>query len=159
MAKQNSSWMEQGYHPPRQPLPARQPACPPQQPAYTAPPPQQPVYAQQTINVNVNVSGGGRSESYFDGGVLSLLGLEIVNFFIILLTAGICYPWSICRKYRWEQQHTVLDGRRLVFDGTAMGLFGTWIRIWFLCLVTLGIYILWARISVKRWITRHTHLS
>ena len=63
------------------------------------------------------------NNSYFDGGLLQLIGWRLLGILITVCTLGICYPWAFCMVYRWETKHTVVDGRRLVFDGTALQLF------------------------------------
>ena len=68
------------------------------------------------------------NNSYFDGGLLQLIGWKILGFIITIITLGICYPWAVCMIYRWEAKHTVINGRRLIFDGTALQLFGNWIK-------------------------------
>lgn len=98
-------------------------------------------------------------KSYFDGGLLQLVGWHILGVFLTLCTLGICYPWAVCMVYRWETRHTVIDGRRLEFDGTALGLFGLWVKWWILCIVTLGIYGFWVSISIRKWKAKHTHFA
>lgn len=95
--------------------------------------------------------------SYFDGGLLQLVGYQILGAIITICTFGILAPWAICLVYRWEAKHTVINGQRLYFDGTATGLFGTWIKWLFLMIITLGIYGFWVNISLKKWKTKHTH--
>ena len=68
------------------------------------------------------------NESYFDGGLLQLIGWKILGFLITSLTLGICFPWASCMVYGWEAKHTVINGKRLQFDGTAIQLFGNWIK-------------------------------
>ena len=133
----------------------------PQQPAgWRAQAYQPPVYQQPApVQVNVNVAPAASSRSYFDGKALQLFGLHLVNFFIVVLTLGICAPWAICRKYKWTQKHTVIEGRRLAFDGTAVGLFGIWIKIWVLTLITAGIYSFRAGIELQKWIIKHTYFD
>lgn len=148
-----SSWQQQGYFPAQQPAAPRRAAAP----ARPAPDPR-PASPAPAPAINVNVYAHA-PESFYDGGVLSALGLGIGNFLIIVCTLGLCYPWAACRNYRYVQQHTVIDGHRLVFDGTAVSLFGVWIKIWILCILTLGIYAFWGGNAVRRWVVRHTHLS
>lgn len=62
-------------------------------------------------------------ESYFDGGLLQLIGYNILGILVTIFTLGICLPWAYCMIYRWEAKHTVINGRRLEFDGTAVQLF------------------------------------
>jgi len=39
--------------------------------------------------------------SYFDGGLLQLIGWNILGILLTLITLGIGFPWAICMKYRW----------------------------------------------------------
>ena len=61
-------------------------------------------------------------KSYFDGGLLQLIGWKILGFLVTFFTLGICYPWSVCMIYGWETKHTVINGKRLGFDGKAIQL-------------------------------------
>ena len=99
------------------------------------------------------------STSYFDGGLLSLIGHYLLAFLITFLTLGICFPYAICMLYRWEARHTVINGHRLWFDGTAIQLLGKWILWLFLTLITFGIYSFWICIKIKQWKTLHTHFA
>ena len=89
-------------------------------------------------------------ESYFDGGLLQLIGWRILGGLITLFTLGICYPWAICMVYGWEINHTVVNGHRLKFTGSAVGLFGNWIKWLLLCIITCGIYSFWLQIALKK---------
>ena len=95
--------------------------------------------------------------SYFDGGLLQLIGWRILGVIIIGCTLGICTPWAICMIYNWEIKHTVVEGKRLAFDGNAVQLFGNWIKWLLLCIITLGIYSFWLQIELKKWKTKHTY--
>jgi len=97
--------------------------------------------------------------SYFDGGLLQLIGWYLLGGLITSVTLGICFPWAYCMIYSWEAKHTVINGKRLKFDGTAIQLFGNWIKWLLLCVVTLGIYSLWLSIALKKWKTKHTHFA
>ena len=99
------------------------------------------------------------NNSYFDGGLLQLIGWTLLGFAVTVATFGICLPWAYVMVYSWEAKHTVIEGRRLYFDGTAMGLFGTWIKWWVLIILTLGIYSFWVGISLKKWKVAHTHFQ
>ncbi|MBC2578328.1 DUF898 family protein [Peptostreptococcus russellii] len=96
------------------------------------------------------------NSSYFDGGLLQFLAWTILGAIITVCTFGICLPWAYCMIYRWEIEHTVINGRRLMFDGKATQLFGNWIKWWLLTLVTLGIYGFWLGIKLKQWKVKHT---
>ena len=97
-----------------------------------------------------------KDNSYFDGGLLSLILLVIVGGFISTLTLGICYPWAICLIYKWEVENTVIEGKRLKFTGTGIGLFGNWIKLFLLIIVTFGLYSFWAAIFIKKWKAKNT---
>ena len=111
-----------------------------------------------TININVN-AGPAPSDSYFDGGLLQLIGWTLLGMLVTVLTAGICLPWAYCMIYRWEASHTVINGYRLSFDGTALELFGKWILWLLLTIVTVGIYSFWVGIKLKKWKASHTHFA
>ena len=98
-------------------------------------------------------------KSYFDGGLLQLIGWKILGGLVTAFTFGICYPWAICMLLRWETKHTVINGRRLKFNGTAMQLFGNWIKWIFLTIITLGIYGFWLNIKLIQWKTKHTEFA
>ena len=98
-------------------------------------------------------------DSYFDGGLLQLIGYYILGTLITVLTLGLCLPWAFTMVYGWEAKHTVINGERLYFDGTAIGLFGNWIKWLLLTIITLGIYGFWVGIKLKKWKIAHTHTA
>ena len=51
-------------------------------------------------------------ESYFDGGLLQLIGWSLLGSLITMCTFGICFPWALCMIYNWNF-HTVINGHRL----------------------------------------------
>ncbi len=95
-------------------------------------------------------------KSYFDGGLFSWIGWNILGFLITTFTLGICYPWALCMVYGWKINHTVVEGRRLKFTGSAIGLFGNWIKWLLLCVITCGIYSFWLFISLEKWKVKNT---
>lgn len=96
-------------------------------------------------------------ESRFTGGLLGLIGINILQALLIGITLGFGAPWAICMKERWMAEHTIIDGQRLTFDGTGGQLFGNYIKWFLLTLITFGIYGFWLDIKLKQWITKHTH--
>jgi len=97
--------------------------------------------------------------SYFDGGLLQLIGWTLLGALITICTLGICWPMAYCMIYRWEANHTVINGHRLNFTGTAMQLFGKWLLWFLLTILTLGIYGFWVGIKLKQWKTMHTEFA
>ena len=97
------------------------------------------------------------NESKFTGGLLGLIGINILVIALFVFTVGLGLPWCVCIKQDWITKHTTIDGKRLSFDGTGLQLFGNYIKWWLLCIVTLGIYGFWMSIKFRQWTTRHTH--
>jgi uncharacterized membrane protein YjgN (DUF898 family) len=95
-------------------------------------------------------------ESYFDGGLLQLIGWSILGSLVTLGTLGICYPWALCMVYGWRVNHTVIGGHRLRFTGSAISLFGHWVKWFLLCIITFGIYSFWLGIALEKWKVAHT---
>jgi len=122
-----------------------------QQPYYQQPQPQ--AYPQAFTQP------GQKQESYFDGGLLQLIGWSLLGALVTMLTLGICYPWAVCMTYGWKINHTVIEGRRLKFNGKAAGLFGTWIKCFLLSIITIGIYALWVPIVLEKWKVKHTEFD
>ena len=98
-------------------------------------------------------------ESKFTGGLLGLIGINILRVLLILITLSIGTPWASCMYHRRECKHTTIDGKQLVFDGKGGQLFGKYIVWLLLILVTLGIYSLWLPIKMKQWVVSHTHVA
>ena len=96
-------------------------------------------------------------ESKFDGRLIGLIGINILQFLLTVITIGIGTPWAVCMKERWMAKHTVIDGKRLVFDGKGGQLFGQYIKWFLLSIITLGIYSFWLSIKMKQWVVSHTH--
>ena len=98
-------------------------------------------------------------ESKFNGGLLGLIGIGILQGLITGITLGIGAPWAVCLKEKWLAKHTVIDGHQVIFDGTGGQLFGNYIKWFLLTVITLGIYSFWLVIKMKQWVTKHTHME
>ena len=98
-------------------------------------------------------------KSQFTGGLLGMIGIGILQAFIIIFTLGIGTPWAICLKEEWYVRHTVIDGHRLMFDGNGAQLFGNYIKWFLLTIITFGIYGFWLGIKMKQWVVSHTHAT
>lgn len=94
--------------------------------------------------------------SFFDGGLLSLIGWSLLGIIVTTFTLGICYPWALCMVYGWKINHTVIDGHRMKFNGSAVGLFGNWIKWLFFTIITIGIYGFWVSIKLEDWKAKNT---
>lgn len=96
-------------------------------------------------------------ESKFTGGLLGLIGINLLQMLITTISFGLAAPWAVCIKEKWIASHTIIDGKQLVFDGTGGQLFLNYLKWWLLTIVTLGIYGLWLNIKMKQWVVMHTH--
>lgn len=96
-------------------------------------------------------------ESKFTGGLLGLIGINIAQMILTVITLGLGAPWAVCMKERWIAKHTYINGKQLQFDGTGFQLFGSYIKWFLLTVITFGIYGLWMGIKMKQWIVKHTH--
>lgn len=114
------------------------------------------VNENSTIQTNTNNVQSNQG-SYFDGGLLQLIGWKLLGGLLTLVTLGLAYPFALCMIYKWETKHTVINGRRLKFDGTGTQLWGKWIVWTLLTIVTLGIYSFWLTIKSNQWMIKHTH--
>lgn len=97
-------------------------------------------------------------ESKFTGGLLGLIGINLITSFITMITLGLAYPWAICIKENWIVNHSIIDGKKLYFDGKGSQLFGNYIKWFLLTLITLGIYGFWLSLKMRNWKTKHTHI-
>lgn len=103
--------------------------------------------------------GEGVGESIFKGGVLGLLGTNILCTLLIIFTLGIGLPGAIAIKQRWETKHIVIDGYGLDFIGKGMSLLGNYIKWILLALITIGIYALWIPLKFENWIVSNTLIN
>ena len=98
-------------------------------------------------------------ESKFNGRLIQLIGVSILQALLSIITLGLGVPAAICMKERWLAKHTIIDGKQLVFDGKGIQLFGQYIKWFLLSIITFGIYSLWLGIKMKQWVTKHTHFK
>ncbi len=98
-----------------------------------------------------------RTDSYFDGGLLELIGWRLLAALITIVTLGIANPWAKCMLYNYQFKHTVYNGKRLKFEGTGGDLFVNYFKWVFLSIVTLGIYIFFIPVRKTSWVISHLH--
>ena len=102
---------------------------------------------------------GPQGESFFDGKALPRIGVHILAGLLILITLGFGTVWAICKVYRWDISHTVIQGHRLKFVGKGGKLFGRYL-LWLLLIpLTLGIILIYIQIFIKRWLTKNTEFA
>ena len=99
------------------------------------------------------------NESKFTGGLLGLIGVNIVTFLLSVFTLGLGIPAAICFKERWYAKHTYINGKQLVFNGTGGKLFGQYIKWILLSIITFGIYSFWLGIKMKQWVIAQTSFA
>lgn len=111
------------------------------------------------MSTEVTTAPAAAPVSKFDGGLLGLIGINLLVAFLAGITLGIGTPWGVCIRERWIASHTVIDGKRLTFDGKGSQLFGNYIKWALLTIITLLIYSLWLWIKMKQWTVKHTHFA
>lgn len=95
-------------------------------------------------------------DSFFDGRMIQRVGIHLLGLILFVITAGLGFPWATCMVYRWETNHTIVQGHRLKFTGKGIQLLGRFL-LWLLLIVfTLGIILLWIQIFLKKWKVKHT---
>lgn len=95
----------------------------------------------------------------FDGGAGTFFLVGLGSTLLSLITLGLAAPWAMAMYYRWQTEHTIINGRRLRFTGSGGQLFGQWIKWWLLTVVTLGIYTFWVWPRLIRWCTEKQDFS
>lgn len=98
--------------------------------------------------------GEGDNNSYFDGGVLGLLGTNILSV-LVMVVPFVGFAWSKIIKLRWLSRHTVVDSRRHIFEGTVGNLFLKQLLWGFLTGITFGIFGLFVPVKTIRWETEN----
>lgn len=109
------------------------------------------------VTKHTHIKGEESSDSYYNGLLLSRLGLAVLSFFLSLCTLFILYPYAKCLKLRYKASHTYYDGQRLVFTAPWTLLLGKWVLWLLLCIPTIGIFALFIPGRLKRFIIKYTH--
>ena len=102
-----------------------------------------------------NPKTGNPGTSEFNGGLLGLIGISILQVLLIVFTLTLGLAWAVCMKIRWYAKHTRVNGRQVEFDGKGIQLFGNCIKWFFLTIITLGIYSFWLGIKMEKWKMKH----
>ncbi|MGI5841923.1 MAG: DUF898 family protein [Christensenellales bacterium] len=98
-------------------------------------------------------------ESKFTGGVLEMIGYEILISLATALTFGLAFPFVVALYLRWEARNTFIEGRQLEFVGSGSELFAKYIIWLLLTFITFGIYGFWLRVKFLQWKTANTRLA
>ena len=99
------------------------------------------------------------TNSYFDGGLLGLIGVNLAVAFVSFITLGLAWPALWCFRLRWVYKHTVVGGYRLKFTGRGGQLFGKYLLWVLLTVVTFTIYAWWLPIKYKKWEVSHIEID
>lgn len=100
-----------------------------------------------------------KGDSYFDGKLLGLIGVNILTNLLTIISFGLLFPFVICYKQKWLAKHTIINRKKLVFSGTSLSLIGNYLLWWFLTIITFGIFGLWLPIKIWKWQAKNTHIK
>ena len=100
-----------------------------------------------------------RTDSYFDGGLLELIGWRILASLITVVTFTIARPWAQCMLYAYEYNHTVYYGKRLKFEGRGGDLFVNYFKWIFFTIITFGIYAFFIPVRRQKWLVSNLHFE
>lgn len=100
-----------------------------------------------------------RTDSYFDGKLLELIGWKLLSYLISALSATIAQPWGKCLVYKYQFSHTVYNGKRLKFEGNGADLFINRFKWIFFTIITLGIYGWWVPAKKTNWVISNLHFE
>lgn len=100
-----------------------------------------------------------RTDSYFDGSLIELIGWKLLSFLITIISFGIAAPWGACMIYSYQINHTVYNGKRLKFEGTGGDLFVNIFKWVLLSIITLGIYTLFIPVRKTKWVISNIHFE
>ena len=100
-----------------------------------------------------------RTDSYYDGKLLEIIGYRILSFLITFVSFGIASAWGEKLLIAYDVEHTVYNGKRLKFNGTGAALFVQKFKWIFFSIITLGIYALWIPVKKQKWIAANTYFE
>lgn len=106
------------------------------------------------IAKHTHYQGEEDNNSYFDGGVLGMIGTNLLSI-LVFAVPFVGPAWSSIIQLRWETRHTVVDSRRHIFVGTVGSLFVKTLVWGLLTGITCGIYGLFVPVKSLRWETEN----
>lgn len=92
----------------------------------------------------------------FDGDGIGYVRTRLGALAITVLTLGFGVPYALVLVKRWNAQHLVLGGSRVVFTGRAGDLMPDWVRWWPCVVLTLGCYGFVVFPRVISWVWENT---
>lgn len=107
------------------------------------------------ITKHTHFVGEEDNNSYFDGGILGLIGTNILAS-IVTVVPFVGFAWSNVIKLKWITSHTVVDSRRLVFTGTTGQFFLKYLVWGLLTGITFGIYGLFVPVKNLKLVAENT---
>lgn len=116
--------------------------------------------AKQFIATNThfqNIRGEKKSER--KGSIVSIFFIALAKHFLSIISIGILNTAYEIRVYKYDIEHTIIDGRKLRFDGKTKDVFRIRTKRLFFGILTLGIYLLFNRFKFKRWLCENTHFA
>ena len=90
-----------------------------------------------------------KGDSYFDGGVLGIIGVNLFSNILTFISFGLLFPFVVCYRQKWFAKHTIINRKKIVFTGKSLNLIGNYLLWWFLCIITFGIFGLWLPIKIE----------
>ena len=120
-----------------------------------------PIRKEQWIvsNIHFEKEEFVKGESYFDGGVLGIIGVNLFSNILTFISFGLLYPFVVCYRQKWFAKHTIINRKKIVFTGKSLSLIGNYLLWWFLCIITFGIFGLWLPIKIENWKAKNTHIK
>ncbi len=120
-----------------------------------------PIKKEQWIvsNIHFEKEEFVKGDSYFDGGVLGIIGVNLFSNILTFISFGLLFPFVVCYRQKWFAKHTIINRKKIVFTGKSLNLIGNYLLWWFLCIITFGIFGLWLPIKIENWKAKNTHIK
>lgn len=99
------------------------------------------------------------TNSYFDGSVIEMIIYSMIAGLITIVTFGLGAAFGIVIVIKWQTEHTVINGKRLMFVGTGIDLFVKSLIWGILTIITFGIYGFWAKVNFMKWKAENTKFA
>ena len=120
-----------------------------------------PIKKEQWIvsNIHFEKEEFVKGDSYFDGGVLGIIGVNLFSNILTFISFGLLFPFVVCYRQKWFAKHTIINRKKIVFTGKSLNLIGNYLLWWLLSIITFGIFGLWLPIKIENWKAKNTHIK